>query len=55
MAYLGDVSIYYVQGTSGKIVRAMLPNLLRLSDRNYKWEDKVYLFWRSENSTVLTA
>lgn len=55
IAYLGDISIYYVQLSSGKIVMATLPNLLRLSDRNFEWEDTVYLFWRSENSLVLTS
>lgn len=55
IAYLGDISIYYVELDSGKIVRATLPNLLRLADRNVKWDDIVYLFWRSENSIVLTS
>ena len=55
IAYLGDISIYYVELESGKIVMATLPNLLRLSERNFKWDDTVYLFWRSENSLVLTS
>ncbi|MDR1234195.1 MAG: polyamine ABC transporter ATP-binding protein [Holosporales bacterium] len=55
IAYLGDVSIYYVQLLSGKVVIATLPNLLRLADRNFQWEDVVYLYWRSENSQVLTV
>ncbi|MBQ9335104.1 MAG: polyamine ABC transporter ATP-binding protein [Alphaproteobacteria bacterium] len=55
IAYLGDVSIYYVKLDSGKMVLATLPNLLRLTDRSFQWEDTVYLFWRSENSLVLTA
>lgn len=55
IAYLGDISIYYIQLESGKIVMATLPNLLRLSGRDFEWEDAVYLFWRSENSLVLTS
>lgn len=55
IAYLGDISIYYIQLESGKIVMATLPNLLRLSGRDFEWEDVVYLFWRSENSLVLTS
>jgi putrescine transport system ATP-binding protein len=55
IAYLGDISIYYVQLASGKIVMATLPNLLRLSERNFQWDDTIYLFWRSENSLVLTS
>ena len=55
IAYLGDVSIYYVQVETGKTVMATIPNLLRLSERSFQWDDTIYLFWRSENSLVLTA
>ena len=55
IAYLGDISIYYVEVSTGKIIMATIPNLLRLSERNFQWEDSVYLFWRSENSLVLTS
>ncbi len=55
IAYLGDISIYYIQLESGKIVMATLPNLLRISERDFQWEDEVFLFWRSENSLVLTS
>jgi putrescine transport system ATP-binding protein len=55
IAYLGNVSTYYVQLPSGKIIIAMLPNLLRLESRDFEWEDEVFLFWRSENSIVLTS
>jgi putrescine transport system ATP-binding protein len=55
IAYLGDISIYYVALPSGKTVTATLPNLLRLADRDFQWEDSVYLFWREENSVVLSA
>lgn len=55
IAYLGDISIYHVQLDSGKIVQASLPNLLRLSERDVKWDDEVYLFWRPENGVVLSV
>ncbi|MDR1488563.1 MAG: ABC transporter ATP-binding protein [Holosporales bacterium] len=55
IAYLGDISIYHIELNSGKIVRATLPNLLRMSERTIEWEDMVYIFWRSENSIVLTS
>lgn len=55
IAYLGDVSIYYVRLDNGKTIMATIPNLLRLSERPFQWEDRVYLFWRSENSLVLTS
>jgi len=55
IAYLGDISIYYVQLDSGKIIQAARPNLLRFSEREVKWEDEVYLFWRAENGVILTS
>jgi putrescine transport system ATP-binding protein len=55
IAYLGDFSIYYVELPSGKVVQAALPNLLRLSERDVKWEDEIYLYWRAENGVILTS
>lgn len=55
IAYLGDVSIYYVQLESGKTIQATRPNLLRFSEREVTWEDEVYLFWRAENGVILTS
>jgi putrescine transport system ATP-binding protein len=36
------------------MVQAALPNLLRLSERDVKWDDEVYLYWRAENGVMLT-
>lgn len=55
IAYLGDISIYHIELSSGKIIKATLPNLLRMVGRNIEWDDVVYVFWRAENSIVLTA
>ncbi|MDR0625541.1 MAG: polyamine ABC transporter ATP-binding protein [Holosporales bacterium] len=55
IAYLGDISLYYVELPSGKHIQASLPNLLRLSERNVTWDDEVYLFWRAENGVLLTS
>jgi putrescine transport system ATP-binding protein len=55
IAYIGDISTFYVELDSGKNVKATVPNLLRLAERNIKWEDVVYLFWRADNSIVLTS
>jgi putrescine transport system ATP-binding protein len=55
IGYLGDVSIYHVELESGKIVLATQPNLVRLAERAVTWDDEVYLFWRAENSIVLTV
>lgn len=55
IAYLGDMSIYYVEIPSGKIVQAALPNLLRLSERDVKWDDQVYLIWKADNGIILSS
>lgn len=55
IGYLGDVSIYHVELESGKIVLATQPNVVRLAERTVAWDDEVFLFWRPENSIILTA
>ncbi len=55
IAYLGDISIYHISIETGKIIKVSLPNLLRLSKNNIVWDDSVYLFWRPENSIILTS
>lgn len=55
IAYLGDMSIFYVELESGKRVQAARQNLLRLSERDVQWDDEVYLYWKAESGVVLTA
>lgn len=55
IAYLGDMYIYYVEVPSGDIMQAALPNLLRLSERDVKWDDEVYLTWGADNSIILSS
>lgn len=55
IGYLGDMSIYHIELESGKRVQAAMTNLLRLADRDVKWDDEVYLYWRPENGIVLTG
>jgi putrescine transport system ATP-binding protein len=55
IAYLGDVSIYYVVLASGHVTLSTVPNLVRAAERPIQWDDEVYLYWRPENSVVLTS
>ncbi len=55
IAYLGDVSIYYVKLNSGKIVLATVANLVRVAERPIQWDDQVYLRWKPENGIVLAV
>ena len=54
VAYLGDVSIYYVTLASGHVILATQPNLMRLAERPITWESQVFLNWRPESSVMLT-
>ncbi|PPE05316.1 ABC transporter ATP-binding protein [Holospora curviuscula] len=54
VAYLGDVSIYYVTLASGHVILATQPNLMRLAERPITWDSKVFLYWRPESSIMLT-
>ena len=54
IAYLGDISVYYIRLACGKSVMATQPNLVRLAERPVTWEDEVFLKWRAENSIILT-
>lgn len=55
IAYLGDVSIYYVKVNSGAIVLATVANLVRAAERPIQWEDKVFLYWKPESGIVLAV
>jgi putrescine transport system ATP-binding protein len=55
IAYLGDVSVYYVQLESGKIVMATEPNVVRLAERPVTWDSQVFLHWGAENSLMLAV
>ena len=53
IAYLGDVSIYYIRLDSGKIVTATQPNVMRLAERPLTWNSGVFLYWSPESSLLL--
>ncbi len=55
IGYLGDMSIYHIELESGKRVQVAVTNLLRLTERDVKWDDEVYIYWRAENGIVLTG
>ncbi|SPT67777.1 Spermidine/putrescine import ATP-binding protein PotA [Anaerobiospirillum thomasii] len=54
IAYLGDISIYYVKLLSGRIVAATLPNVDRFKEGLPTWDDHVYLSWDFESCIALT-
>ncbi len=54
IAYLGDISIYYVRLIGGRIVCATLPNVDRFKTGLPTWDDHVYLSWDPESCIALT-
>ena len=54
IAYMGDISIYYVTLKSGKIVNTTLPNVDRFNVGLPTWNDEVYLSWDPESCITLT-
>lgn len=45
IAYLGNLSTYYVQLADGTIIKAQTANTRRISRRSFTWEDPVWLSW----------
>ncbi len=54
IAYMGDISIYYVRIPSGKIVITTLPNVDRFNMGLPTWDDQVFLSWDAESCITLT-
>ena len=56
IAYLGDVSIYYIEiRPSKKILLATIPNVKRQETSGITWDDKVYVSWKPNTATILST
>lgn len=53
IAYLGNLSTYYVKLANGQMVKSQTANTRRLSRRSFTWEDKVWLSWTATAGVVL--
>ncbi|MCR5084374.1 MAG: polyamine ABC transporter ATP-binding protein [Succinivibrionaceae bacterium] len=54
IAYLGDISIYYVTLPNKRIVSSTLPNVDRFKVGLPTWDDHVFLSWDPESCIALT-
>jgi putrescine transport system ATP-binding protein len=52
IAYMGDMSIYLVQLSTGKMMRVTQPNAYRHAD-DITWDQQVYLYWHASSPVVL--
>jgi putrescine transport system ATP-binding protein len=55
IAYLGDVSIYYVRLPNETMVQVQLTNLARQTSAALTWEQEVWLSWSPDNGVVLQS
>jgi putrescine transport system ATP-binding protein len=55
IAYLGDVSIYYIKLATGKVIMSSVTNTRRISEQEITWEDEVYLYWQPTSGVVLVS
>jgi len=53
IAYLGNLSTYHVELTSGVIIKAQTSNTRRISRRSFTWEDPVWLSWTATAGVLL--
>lgn len=49
IAYLGDISIYYVETNIGRVI-VTKPNTVRFEKRHITWNDNVYIYWDKDNA-----
>ena len=55
IAYLGNISTYYVRLLNGTLVKSQTSNTRRLAQRDITWQDEVWLSWSDTAGIVLAA
>ena len=55
IAYLGNMSTYYVRLDSGELIKSQVSNNRRIARRGITWEDSVWLSWRDTAGIVLST
>lgn len=53
IAYLGNLSTYYVELANGKTIKAQTANTRRLANRPFTWEDQVWVAWTDTAGVLL--
>lgn len=54
IAYLGGISVFYIQLESGQIVQCCMTNRERRGDHP-QWDEKVYICWEADSGVVLRS
>jgi len=53
IAYLGNLSTYYVELPGGQVIKAQTANTRRISRRSFTWEDTVWISWSATAGVLL--
>ena len=54
IAYMGDMSVYLLELSSGKRLRVTQPNVYRHTDDRITWDERIYVHWHSSSPVVVT-
>ena len=55
IAYLGNLSTYYVELDNGTMVKVQMTNARRIARRDITWEDKVNISWEPSSAMLLSS
>jgi spermidine/putrescine ABC transporter ATP-binding subunit len=55
ISYLGDISIFHVLLTSGRLIRVSRPNRSRWDQDDFGWSEKVWVSWAGSSAVVLQS
>jgi putrescine transport system ATP-binding protein len=55
IAYLGNLSTYYVELPTGQTIKAQTANTRRISRRTFTWEDPVWVSWTATAGVLLDS
>ena len=54
LAYLGDMTVYYVRLASGQVIKASSLNASRVTEDPLTWNDRAWISFRPDAGVVLT-
>ncbi len=54
LGYYGNLSIYRIKTSAGKVIQVSAQNRIRSAQRVVEWDDEVFLSWEQQSSVVLT-
>ncbi len=53
LGYFGNLSLYRIRLTSGKVIQVSAQNRQRSAERYLEWEDEIWVSWQPGSAVVL--